>query len=69
MGTTGAGFINSVAIRYMPIAGQKPVTKRKMMAMTLAQRIEKSKWSAIPRHTPKITPLRERYIPLRVNLS
>jgi len=69
MGITGAGFINSAAIRYMPITGQKPVTSRKMMAMTLAQRIEKLKCSANPRHTPKITPLRERYIPLRVNLS
>jgi len=43
MGITGAGFINRAAIRYRPIAGQKPVTRRKMMAMTLAQTIEKSK--------------------------
>jgi hypothetical protein len=43
MGITGSGFITKAAIKYSPIAGQIPEIRKNIIAMALAQKIEKSK--------------------------
>jgi hypothetical protein len=57
---TGSGFINSAAMKYNPTIGQNPVNNRSMSEMARVQKTEKSKYSAMPLHTPNMTPFRER---------
>jgi hypothetical protein len=40
---TGAGFISKAASRYNPITGKKPATIRRIIAIILVQKTEKSK--------------------------